>query len=267
MNSDQQDRPEGAGLFEAMTWFEVNKKRLALAAIALLFIAFGVYVMTHLSHQKEINASAALIELRTPVNAPTNQPPIPASEYTKIATEFAGTAAAERALILAAGASFTEQKYADAQAKFQSFLDQHAGSEWAPDASYGVAASLEAQGKQDEALKAYQRVYTSYPNEPVAAQARMSLARVNEAAGRPEEALKQYEELARPGPGGMTMAVQEAMIARERIVKKHPNLAAKPTNAATSMLITNQPILAPAGATAPVATNAPSSTNPAAEAP
>lgn len=237
MNSDP---IEGQGMIEAMAWLEVNKKRLAVAAVVLLVAGFSIYVVRHMARQKEIDASAALIKLRVPMNAPTNQPPISSAEYLKVATTHAGTAAAERAQLLAAGTLFTEGKYAEAQTQFDAFLREHPASAWASEAAYGSAATLESLNKQDEALTAYQRVATTYSAQPVATQARMSIARIYEAKGNAAEALKIYEDLAKPSAGGMSMTSQQALMSRERILKKNPGLARPATNSpAMSASISN----------------------------
>src|SRR5437762_408840 len=160
MNSDPQrphkEHVEGEGMIDVLAWLEVNKKRVAIGAVLLLLAGFGIYIYNYVGEQKETNASAALIALHPPVNGSTNEPPVPASAFLKVAEEHSGTAAAERAILLAAGAYFAEGKYADAHTQFDRLLKQNPSSKWAPDAAYGIAASLESQGKRDEALTAYQ---------------------------------------------------------------------------------------------------------------
>src|SRR4051812_44012983 len=113
MNSEP---TEGAGFIEALTWLEVNKKRLAWGAAILLVVGFGVYVWSYMAESKEHEASDQLAALRMPLSAPTNQPPIPAGDFLKIAEKYPGTLAAPRAILLGATALFTEGKYSEAQA-------------------------------------------------------------------------------------------------------------------------------------------------------
>jgi predicted negative regulator of RcsB-dependent stress response len=230
-NSMNSDSTEGARFYEALAWLEVNKKRVAIGLVVLLVIGFGAYVWSYMAEQKEVEASSALLALRPPVNAPTNQPPVSSAEFLKVAQAHAGTAAADRAILLAAGALFAEGKYAEAQTQFERLAKEHAGSPWAPEAAYGIAASLESQGKRDDALTAYQRVITTYQNEPVATQARLALARIYETKNQPDLALKQYDDLTHASSGGMNMTQQEAMMRRERLLKKFPNLVKPATNA------------------------------------
>jgi TolA-binding protein len=244
MNSDpqrpqQQQHIEGEGFIGFLAWFEDNKKGVLIGAVALLVVGFGIYIYNYTSEQKEAAASAALIALHPSVNGSTNEPPVPASAFLKIAEEHRGTAAAERAILLAAGANFTEGKYADAQTQFDRLLKENPSSKWAADAAYGVAASLESQGKRDEALTAYQRVVTAYPSSAVVGEARLALARVYEAKSQPAEALKQYDDLTR---GGMiSMRAQDAMMRRSQLLKKHPELDKPATNAIPAMAPINLP--------------------------
>jgi predicted negative regulator of RcsB-dependent stress response len=214
-------------MIEALTWFEVNKKRLAIGFVALLVIGFGVYVVNYMSDQKEKKASSALIALN-PATASTNDPPVPATAYLKVTEDYAGTAGAERALLLAASAYFTEGKYSEAQNTFNRLLTEKPGSKWAPDAAFGVAASLESQGKRDEALSAYDLVARQYKTSAVADEARLAMARIYEAKNQPGDALKQYEELTQ---GGMSMRAQDAMMRRMELLRKHPELEKPLTNA------------------------------------
>jgi TolA-binding protein len=259
MNSDQQQHKEGDGMIAFLAWLEAddgrNRKRLIVGAVLLIVVAFAIYIFNYLGESKERTASAALIELRSPpvTAANTNEVPVPASSYLKVADQHSGTAAAERAILLAAGAYFTEGKYAEAQAQFDRLLKESPSSKWAADASYGVAASLESQGKRDEALAAYQRVATAYGTSSVAAEARMAMARIYEAKNQHAEALKQYEDVSR---GGMTsMRAQEAIMARNQLLKQHPELDKPATN--------SMPVVFPSGTNKPAAatTNAAPMTN------
>jgi predicted negative regulator of RcsB-dependent stress response len=227
---------EGAGMIEAMTWLEVNKKRLAVIAVAILALGFAVYVWSHMREQKEVTASSALLQLRPVGNSPTNMIPVPSADFLKVAQAHQGTAAAERAKLLAAGALFGEAKYSEAYTQFDNFIRDYPASPWAAEAAIGIAASQEAQGKNDEAITAYQRVVTSYGSSSVANQARMSMARIYEAKNQPESALKQYDDISKQaGSMGMTMAGQEAFMKRQELLRKFPHLAPQPTNALTAM--------------------------------
>lgn len=234
--STHTDETEGAGFYEALAWFEVNKKKIGIVSLLILVGGFAAYVINHKAHEKEVTASAELAGVRTRMNAGTNEPPVSSSAYLAIIDKHPGTEAAQRALLLGASALFTEGKYSEAQSRFEKILNDHASSPWAGEAAYGLAKSLEAQGKRDEALTGYQRVITSYGNDAVADSARMDVARIYEAQGKPDLALKTYEEITK---AGMTMANQDAFVRRERILKQHPHLAPPPPGPATNAVSTN----------------------------
>ena len=239
MNSDQQHRIDGEGMIAFQAWLEAdngkNKKRLAVGAVFVLLVAFGVYVYNYMAEQKENQASAALIELRPPLGSAnsTNEPPVPASSFLKVAEQYPGTPAAQRAILLAAGSYFADGKYSEAEAQFQRLIKEHPSSEWAADAAYGVAASLESEGKRDEALQSYKHVTSAYGNSAVANDARMATARIYEAKNEPAEALKLYDEVSHGSMG--SMRGQDAIMARSQLLKKHPELEKPATNAIAPM--------------------------------
>jgi hypothetical protein len=119
-------------------------------------------------------------------------------------------------------------------------LKEHPASKWAPDAAFGIAASLESEGKRDEALIAYQRVTTGYASSAVLNEARMAIARIEEAKNQPAEALKQYDEITRGGM--MSMRAQDAMMRRSQLLKAHPELEKSITNAAPIITPLNRPV-------------------------
>ena len=225
-----EDVPESSGFYDFLAWLEVNKKRLAMAAAVLIVIGFGIAIVRYVREEKELHASAELLGLRPPLNAGTNAVPVPASSFLDVVNQYAGTEASERASLLAAGALFTEGKYADAQTQFNKFLSEHSESPWAGEAAYGVASSLEAQNKSDEALTAYQNVVNRYGTQAVADEAKQALARIYEAKKQPEQALKLYDELTRGAAGRNNT---DLMMKRSQLLKQYPYLDRPATNATT----------------------------------
>ncbi len=81
--------------------------------------------------------------------------------------------------------------------QFQKFLDAYPDNFLAPQATLGLAASLDALGKTDLAVSAYQKAAAQTADLNVAANAKFSLARIAEAQGKFAEAQKLYGEVAR----------------------------------------------------------------------
>ncbi|MDX1953773.1 MAG: tetratricopeptide repeat protein [Verrucomicrobiota bacterium] len=233
-----------AGMYDFLGWIEVNRNKIATALVIAVAVGFVFFFMRHRKNVKEAEASTQLLALRPALNAGTNAVPVSASAYQKVAEEFAGTRAAERALLLAATALFTESKYAEAQAAFEKMLKQNPNSIWAPQAAYGVATSIEAQGKQDQALQEYRNIVSRYPNSGVIGDTRLALARIYESKKQPELALTEYDQLTR---GSDAFGGGEVMTLRQNLLKNYPHLAK--TNVPTASMPGTNVMTRPATAT------------------
>lgn len=233
------------GFYELLAWLEQNKKQLAIAFVVAVVVGFGIAVYRWQSHQTELAASDALLKLRPASGAAEKSSSPAGTEFLKVVDQFPSTDAAGRALLLAAGTLFTENKYAEALVQFEKFFKEHGNHALVATAVYGKAASLEAQGKPDEALNAYQELVTKHPQSAVVTDARFGIARVYEAKKQPELALKTYEDMARTNIA--SAKGNEALIRKEQLLARYPQLvqtnavAASPTNA-PAPLSTNAPV-------------------------
>jgi predicted negative regulator of RcsB-dependent stress response len=243
-------------VYDVLAWVETNKKALLIGFAAAVVIGFGMMIYRYNADQREVTASDALLQLKASVTPDaTNQ--VDAAEFLNIAKQYPGTTAADRALLLAAGAMFAEGKYADAQAEFKKFQQERPQSPFAATAAYGVAASLDAQGNRDGALTEYQNLSVRYPNSSVLDNAKLAIARIYEAKNQPEQALRIYDELTKGT--AMNTAASDAMSRRSELVLKHPELV-KTTNAPTASVTlpsTNLTVTASTNAPPPAATNTP----------
>jgi predicted negative regulator of RcsB-dependent stress response len=170
-------------LIKLWPWLEAKRNLLIGIAVALL-AAWGIYFfVTTQAEQKEVAAGQALTQLLTTPPASATGAGQLADAFARLAAQYPGTAAAQRAQLQAASAFFTAGRYADAQAQFQKFIDANAAGPLAATAQLGVAASLEAQGKP-EAVAAYQRVVSVFPASPAESSAKAALARLQK-TGKP----------------------------------------------------------------------------------
>jgi predicted negative regulator of RcsB-dependent stress response len=144
-----------------------------------------------------------------------------ADAYSKIASEYPGTLAGQRACLQDGAALLAAGEFADAQAQFQKFLDAHPDENFSAPAALGVAASLEASGKLDLATGAYQRVINGFSDVVTANAARFALARIAEQQGRFTDALNFFETISRSSPPGSASASEAAM----RVVELRTKLA------------------------------------------
>ena len=221
---------QSSRFYEFLAWVELNKKNLAIAAGAIVALCFGYFIYQWHSNEQEAAANQALSAIRSTPSSAAMLPEPKAQEYLKVANEFSGTAAGERALLMAAADLYAQGKYQEAQAQFERFLKNHSQSPLTPQAVYGVAACLDALNKVDEALAKYQDIMARYPSEPIAGQAKLAMGRLYEAKNQPELALKTYEDLTKGNVPSVWSA--EARTLRETLLQNHPNLV--PTNAPTT---------------------------------
>ena len=224
-------------IYDLLAWFEVNKAKVATIAVVLVVIGFAIATTRYMREQKELRASGELLALRPTLTPSTNTPPVPASALAKVAQEYSGTAAAERAKILAAGALYTEGKYAEAEAAFKAFLTEFPNSEWRATAAYGVATAQEAQNKP-EAVASYQSVTTGFARSAVADDAKLALARIHEQKNQPADALRIYNELLTPRTGAPEGETPNRVASQRKdaLLRAHPELT---TNAVTTIVPPN----------------------------
>jgi predicted negative regulator of RcsB-dependent stress response len=116
-----------------------------VAAIILILGGFGYYY--YLQSQQELRESQAreaIVQAKTP------------EELVKVADQFSGTHQATVALLSAANDSFNKKDYAAATKDYQRVIST---VETDPDlrdsAQLGLASTLEASGKMDDAINAY----------------------------------------------------------------------------------------------------------------
>jgi len=211
-------------MIEFAAWVEVNKNKLLIGA-AIVAAAIGAYAFYKWHRDEtEAEANAALLKVDKPGVRSELAPEPGAQAFLQVATAHPGTSAAGRALLFAAGASFREYKYEDAKTQFEQFLRDYAESPLAPTAALGVAASLDAMNKTNEALLAYQDVGNRFGGAAVAAPAKLGLARLYAAAdGSAAQALKICEELMRPNARSVWSA--EAASLRKQLLSRYPELA------------------------------------------
>jgi predicted negative regulator of RcsB-dependent stress response len=213
-------------LLKLWQWVEANKNRLIGGAVV---IAVAIFVYSFISYQrgqKEIAAGKALTQLSVTPGGTTPE------AVLKIADEYPGTMAGQRALLTGATLLFQAGKYPEAQAAFQKFLRSPPDSVLAGQAALGVATSLEMQGKASAI--AYKGIVDNYTDPGVVAAAKFALGRIAEAQGKLQDALELCQQAAQVNPGS-TLGYEAGM----HIVDLKNRMAASP------------PVAAPAATSAP----------------
>jgi len=244
----QSEPQQSTWLYEVLAWLEYNRRLLLWSLAGVLALIVAGYIFFWSRHHAEIAANEALLALRPRTAADEGQKSATPADFLRFAEEHGSSSATERALLLAAGELFRDAKYAEAQSAFQKALDRDHRGPLAPTAALGIAASLDAQDKVDEAITAYQRVVSDFSGTPASARAKFALALIHETRNQPEQALRIYDELSTGRKFGR--ASMEASVKREALLKLHPELAPK-----TNVAVTLPPINVIAGTNAPAATN------------
>jgi predicted negative regulator of RcsB-dependent stress response len=214
------------------SWAETNKNRVIAGAAIIVVIAFAYWYFSWQRQQKETAAGQALAQLSMTAGGQT------AEAYLKVAAANPDTAAGQRALLQGATVLFGAGKFPEAQAQFQKYADQYRNSEFLGQATLGVAACLEAQGKTDLAASTYLNVIRNSSDAASVDAAKFALAWIDEAAGKLSEAATYYEDVMRGSPNG-SLGNEAALRLMALRTKMPPPAPAKP---AVPMTTTAAPV-------------------------
>ncbi|MDB6033950.1 MAG: tetratricopeptide repeat protein [Verrucomicrobiales bacterium] len=217
------ESPQQSSVFiNLLGWLEVNKRKVAIGAGIALVAGLVIAYVAYDQSQKEVRASQALSEIRASYNPMQPAPPGLADSYFKVAKDYSGTKAGERAAIMGASALFVEGNYAGAQQRFEQFVKEYPESPWLAQAHFGIAAALDAQKKPAEAAAKYEEVRKRYPSDAVADETKLALGRLYEQQNKPEDAYKLYDELVKANQ--FSGIGSEAGIRMADLEEKYPQL-------------------------------------------
>lgn len=203
-------------LFKLWPWLEANARALIAVAAAIVIVC-GISYFVSASHaQREITAGDALTQLMLSPSTSVGQS---ADELLKMAAQYNGTQAAQRAQLQGSASLFAAGRYPEAQTQFQKFVTDNASGSLLPTALLGVGASLEAQGKLTEAAAAYQKVARAGAATASALSAYCALGRIAESQGKLNEAASDYQAAAQAGSAGGTLT-QSAIFSLQSIKAK-----------------------------------------------
>ncbi len=222
-----------ADLYHLVKWVHANRNRLITISITILVI--GAAIGGFLWHKQyvEAEASDALSNIKPPTSAQEAASPTAGSAepYLMVADEFPGTRAAARALLIAGGIQFDAGQFEPAQNTFRKFMGEYSDSPLANQALLGVAACLEALGKNTEATAAYDDLIKRHQADSTTPQAKSALARLYVAENKPELAKHLYEELASVNNNDSWSV--EAGIQLQELLAKYPDLKKAPARPVT----------------------------------
>lgn len=162
-----------ANILDAET---INWRLVVYPILAALVVAVGgfgyYYYLQDQREQLEVSARAALVQAATP------------EELVKVADRFPKADQATLALLGAADASFAKQDYTAAMTDYQRIIQTSTTDpELRDSAQLGIASSLEAGGKTDDAINAYLEVAQRGDKSPYAPFAYDTVARLYDERG------------------------------------------------------------------------------------
>src|SRR5260221_6692474 len=161
-------------------WFDTYKRQLVIGVGVLVVAGLVVWFILWQREQKQIDAGTALSQVTTSQLEGTSPKTEAAQAYLNVAKQYPNSISGSRALLMAAGALFTDGKYAEAQAQFERFIREYQGSPFMGEALLGVAACLDAQGKAEQSVNAYKDLVSRHSTESFIPQAKFALARLYE---------------------------------------------------------------------------------------
>ena len=207
-----------AALEGEVFWDRYKTAVMAALVVALLAVAgFGGY---RFISERRANAAAGLL-----ASAKSS------AEFQKVVAEYPGTPAGASAYLLLADAQKAEKKFSEAIGTLQSFLNKHPKHELAGTARMAMAGNLEALGKKDEALAAYQRLAGSEPHAFTAPAAMFSQVHLLKEKNQIEEARRVCEAIMTQYRDSR-FAAEAAYNLRLLKVKNEPPAASLPAAAA-----------------------------------
>ena len=202
-------------IHQLLGWFDNHKKQTVQGATAVVLIGVVVAYLFWNQGQKEDNANRELSKL---MNSQAN-----ADGFLRLVGQYPNTIAGGNALLMAGRILFLTGRYPEAQSQFQKFRQNYRTSPFADAASLGVAACLDAMGKMDDAIGAYESLIQSHPHEMVVIQCQFALARLYESQNKLDKAVGYYDVVAREDGAGTFGA--EAGIRAHELLALHPTLA------------------------------------------
>jgi predicted negative regulator of RcsB-dependent stress response len=224
-------------------WDRHQKKVWAVLFLALFVVAaWGGYRIY--TERREAAAASLLASAKS------------APDFQKVIAQYSSTPAGASAYLFLAEEQRKEKKFTEANATLQSFLDKNPQHELRGSARMAMAGNLEALGKPDEALAAYQKLAADDPKGFSAPIAMISQVHILKEKNQVDEARRLCETI--------LTTYRESLVANEatrqlRLLKgsepvKPPSSAADaiPAPATTSVAPAAPPAAAPAAPPAAV---------------
>lgn len=180
---------------QAKTYVDENYQkltRIGLVILGILVIAVFLYYESKQS-ASEANAQLGIAE----IEFSHSQLVKASNRLIKLIDEYDGSDAADRGMFLLANIYFQQQKYEDARAYFEKFIDSYSGSNILLSSAYaGLAACEEASSNYEAAGELYEKASETAPDFPESDNQYYLAGLCYKKAGDSEKARAIFEELA-----------------------------------------------------------------------
>lgn len=175
------------------SFYNQNRKWVTGVLTAVVVVIIAAVVINRSQHSAQLEESYELTLAK--MNYGTGKLDEARQSFEKIASQYSGNSAGEARLFLARIA-FEQGDYAGAEAGFKMYVDDYSIDETLDAAAVsGLAASLEAQGKLDEALEQYRQLADRFPNIPFAPQSLLQVARLAQKLNQPDKAKQALQQI------------------------------------------------------------------------
>ncbi len=175
------------GLVDAVastaSFFERHRLPLIILAVAAVGAAVVFGVSSYRVSNRMTAAAQSLSEAKN------------REDLEAVYRNYPETPSASLALIQAGAFAFSAGDYTAARDAYLLFREKYPEHTLADFAQMGIAASLEAEERWNEAIEAYRRVIAQYPDSARVPEAAFNQGRCWKNAGRLEEARRSFQEL------------------------------------------------------------------------
>lgn len=252
---------------EALISHIKNNPLLYGAAVLVILLAALAGVFYRASSEQKLQEVATVY-----AKALENEDPgLRATELEQIDAQ--GTALEAEVKYMLGESAFQAEDLDKAKQAFQTVVEKHATSPFAPKALEGLGYIAEEENKLDQALEYYQRVLSKYSTDFTASIQQVNIGRVQEKLGKFQEAYEAYTQQVTTFPA--SHAAENARQALDKLRVSHPEVFpadAPVTEAPAAPATANTELPLPEPAAVPevapeAAEPAPAPVEPAAEAP
>jgi predicted negative regulator of RcsB-dependent stress response len=213
-----------ANIFDTET---INWRLIVYPILAALIVVVGglgyYYYLQNQREELEDSAHAALVQAKTP------------EELVKVADQFPGANQGTLALLNAADGSFSKRNYTAANQDYQRIIQAvTTDPELRDSAQLGLASSLEANGKIDDAINTYLKVAQLGDKSPYAPFAYAAVVRLYEERGDKDNERKILTEAASLDPDSPFVKQAQFKLKEMATAAQHPPTVPVPTTPASA---------------------------------